>query len=295
MASGSMKKGVSKDDLKRLMKKIRSEGTIKHPMAKYNSLGHLTCTVCNCQVKSDRLWNPHLLSRSHKEKLASPQAQPSISKRIQPEVDGVSAKRHKPETALTEKPKSILKNARAADLTAGYSSTDSECETNEQTKPDTTSDKGDGRQSLPADFFDTKHEDQTVRAEEDEPMDCKSTGSLPEGFFDDPKADAKARNIEYIDKDEVEWERFQSEMKGEVQVSEQLQAEEEEVTTEDRHLEEIDEQLAQWAKVNKMVKQKMTLMESKMLSVEESQAETMESDESDVDEFLDWRSKGLLS
>lgn len=33
----------------------------------YNALGHLICTACNCQVKSDRLWKPHLLSRSHKE------------------------------------------------------------------------------------------------------------------------------------------------------------------------------------------------------------------------------------
>ena len=33
----------------------------------YNSLGHLICTVCNCQIKSDRLWNAHLMSRSHKE------------------------------------------------------------------------------------------------------------------------------------------------------------------------------------------------------------------------------------
>lgn len=30
-----VKKGVSKDDLKRLMKKMKTEGAINHPLAKY--------------------------------------------------------------------------------------------------------------------------------------------------------------------------------------------------------------------------------------------------------------------
>ena len=35
MASKGMKKGVSKDDLRRMMKKMKSERTINHPLAKY--------------------------------------------------------------------------------------------------------------------------------------------------------------------------------------------------------------------------------------------------------------------
>lgn len=55
--------------------------------------------------------------------------------------------------------------------------------------------------------------------------------------------DLQARNVEYVEKEDVEWEKFQSEIKQEAQVSEQIEAEEDFVTTEERHLEEIDEQL----------------------------------------------------
>ena len=34
-------------------------------------------------------------------------------------------------------------------------------------------------------------------------------GALPEGFFDDPKMDAKARKVEYKDPMTEEWEKFQ--------------------------------------------------------------------------------------
>ena len=37
----------------------------------------------------------------------------------------------------------------------------------------------------------------------------KGKGALPEGFFDDPKLDAKARKVEYKDPMTEEWEKFQ--------------------------------------------------------------------------------------
>lgn len=49
--------------------------------------------------------------------------------------------------------------------------------------------------------------------------------------------------MEYIDKDVAEWEKFQSEIKQESEISEQIKAEDDTVITEDRHIEEIDEQL----------------------------------------------------
>ena len=38
---------------------------------------------------------------------------------------------------------------------------------------------------------------------------CSGKGALPEGFFDDPKQDAKARKVEYKDPMTEEWEKFQ--------------------------------------------------------------------------------------
>ena len=42
---------------------------------------------------------------------------------------------------------------------------------------------------------------------------------LPEGFFDDPKKDAKARHVEYKDPMTEEWERFQKSIQKEDDVS----------------------------------------------------------------------------
>lgn len=53
----------------------------------------------------------------------------------------------------------------------------------------------------------------------------------------------QARNVEYVDKGEAEWSKFQSEIKQQTEISAQLQAEDDFVNTEERHLEEIDEQL----------------------------------------------------
>ncbi len=39
--------------------------------------------------------------------------------------------------------------------------------------------------------------------------------SLPEGFFDDPKLDAKARKVEYKDPMAEEWEKFQKSIQKE--------------------------------------------------------------------------------
>ena len=79
-------------------------------------------------------------------------------------------------------------------------------------------------------------------------------GDLPEGFFDDPVLDAKARGVEYKvnnlinltrasvtvflqDAEEAEWEAFQKEIAVEVAVSAQMTAEEQLEETTDRQLE----------------------------------------------------------
>jgi hypothetical protein len=46
----------------------------------------------------------------------------------------------------------------------------------------------------------------------------ENSSSLPEGFFDDPQADARIRKVEYVDKMEVEWDAFTREMKQETNV-----------------------------------------------------------------------------
>ena len=84
------KKVVNQEELRRLMREKQRQTTdkkrVESPFAKYNSLGHLNCTLCNVQVKSDLLWPAHVLGKQHKEKvveLKEGKSQP-VAPQIQP-------------------------------------------------------------------------------------------------------------------------------------------------------------------------------------------------------------------
>lgn len=69
------KKVINQDELRRLMKEKQRQTTdtkkrIESPYAKYNSLGHLSCVLCSVQVKSEILWQTHVLGKQHKEKVS---------------------------------------------------------------------------------------------------------------------------------------------------------------------------------------------------------------------------------
>ncbi|CAI9619946.1 unnamed protein product [Staurois parvus] len=74
MAAPGKKKLVQQEELRRLMKakqrETASKSRIESPLAKYNSLGHLSCAVCNVPIKSELLWQAHILGKQHKEKVA---------------------------------------------------------------------------------------------------------------------------------------------------------------------------------------------------------------------------------
>ncbi|XP_074844084.1 zinc finger protein 830 [Carettochelys insculpta] len=71
---GSGRKLVQQEELRRLMREKQRQGAankrIEAPFAKYNRLGHLHCTLCNIQIKTERLWQTHILGKQHKEKIA---------------------------------------------------------------------------------------------------------------------------------------------------------------------------------------------------------------------------------
>ena len=80
----------------------------------------------------------------------------------------------------------------------------------------------------------------------DEVDEDKSRGALPEGFFDAPIMDAKARGVAYVDKEEEEWEAFQKEIEAEETVAQSILVEDRTEATADRQIEEIDEQIEAW-------------------------------------------------
>ncbi|XP_021244179.1 zinc finger protein 830 [Numida meleagris] len=71
---GAGRKQVRQEELRRLMREKKRQNAdkkrIESPFAKYNSLGHLSCTLCSAPVKSELLWQTHVLGKQHREKVA---------------------------------------------------------------------------------------------------------------------------------------------------------------------------------------------------------------------------------
>ncbi|XP_034992555.1 zinc finger protein 830 [Zootoca vivipara] len=66
---------VGQEELRRLMRAKQREAAagkkkrVDSPFARYNSLGNLSCSLCNMPVKSELLWQTHVLGKPHKEKV----------------------------------------------------------------------------------------------------------------------------------------------------------------------------------------------------------------------------------
>ena len=74
----------------------------------------------------------------------------------------------------------------------------------------------------------------------------EESGKIPEGFFDDPKLDAKARQVQYVNVEEEEWQKFQKEIAEEEVNAQEILTEDRNEATTDRQIEEIDEQIEAW-------------------------------------------------
>jgi len=127
-------------------------------------------------------------------------------------------------------------------------------------------------------------------------IESEKDKDLPEGFFDDPVMDAKARGIEYKNPDDAEWEAFKKEIAIEVSASVELAAEEQLSETTGRQLEEIDEQMRAWGRVRDIELKKDEVEEklhNKKVDIDDvtNSDSDEEINEAEMDEFLDWRQK----
>ncbi|XP_023681424.1 zinc finger protein 830-like [Paramormyrops kingsleyae] len=287
------KKSVSQEELRRLMKEKQKETTgkkkrIESPFAKYNSLGHLSCVLCNIPVKSEILWQTHVLGKPHKEKVAelkgTKQGQivasvnqnptSSVLKRKTSDSQQPTAKKGKAEgsssasgipadffdggqgqnTAGSKKPSGL------GLLAGNYDDNDASGD-EEQAKQNVAVLPPSTTPGLPADFFDSglpsvpgvSHSGSILKVDEPEkPVERKenTAEALPEGFFDDPVVDAKVRKVD-APKDlmDKEWEEFQKEMRHVNSASEAIVAEEDEDGRLERQIDEIDEQIECYRRV----------------------------------------------
>ena len=240
MAPKKAKKVINQDELRRLMRAKQRQSTdkkrVESPYAKYNSLGHLSCVLCNAPVKSELLWQTHVLGKQHKEKVSElkasahtqPQPQQSLPlKRKTQEPDDGSGRKTKSTRGDSSSsgvsddvfkkphPKLPTPAQRSAGLSLLAGVYDEDEDDDEEEGGTSADDKTSGTPNqdeaapagLPDDFFDSSlpttptvsHSGSIMKADEQEKSverKGNTAEALPEGFFDDPVRDAKVRNVE---------------------------------------------------------------------------------------------------
>lgn len=286
---------------------------VESPFAKYNSLGHLSCILCNVQVKSELLWPAHVLGKQHKEKVVelkggkqvpapAPVPLPSQPvKRKAPDNDDLGGRKVKPaaqtegRAAASDLPgdffeKPSKKEPAAAQTSAGLSllggvydedSDEEEAGTAAADAPPPAAETS----GLPADFFDSSipstpaisHSGSILKADAiEKPPEKKdnTAEALPEGFFDDPVRDAKVRNVD-APKDQMdkEWEEFQKEIRQVNTKSEAIVAEDDEEGRLGRQIDEIDEQIECYKRVE-LLRDKRDVVKSKPLPMKHEPMDT---------------------
>lgn len=264
------KQKSSQKDLRRLMQDTKqqrssqsTEDKIDSPFAKFDN-GQLNCVLCKSTVKSAAVWKVHVNGKQHKENLAiAKQLKEKLEKQpkpLTPEERVAQLKRSaevlRSEGEAPEKRiKGILKNS--SSTTSTYQPTKTVTVDSANTKSDENGSSTAGE--LPADFFDTT-QSSTAQSKPQTPHkssthddgavgeDEKTDDPLPEGFFDDPVKDAKIRNQEYHDPVEMEWDKFQKEIKEAEVESANIINEDYEGEIVERQIEEIDVQMRNWSK-----------------------------------------------
>lgn len=259
------KRKLPQNELRKMMKEEKESRTQKNankidsPFAKYDN-GQLTCVLCKSIVRSENVWKVHINAKQHKENLAlAKQLKEKIenqSKKPEP-GDRVAGLKRSIEEMRSEVPEKKLKGILKNSTTLIESTTTVLVAKNKQSETTNDDNKNDQAQqkksSVPDDFFDAKSKSsgnstKTKSAEPIENEKMQVDEALPEGFFDDPVKDAKARHLEYKDPVEEEWDKFQKEIKeAEVKSSNLINEEHEEATVE-RQIDEIDEQIRNWSR-----------------------------------------------
>ncbi|XP_006786461.1 zinc finger protein 830 [Neolamprologus brichardi] len=322
------KKVVNQEELRRLMREKQKQASdkkrVESPFAKYNSLGHLSCTLCNVQVKSELLWPAHVLGKQHKEKVAelkgaktqpvTPQSQPL--KRKAPDDEDVNGKKAKPAAApgqpslglpgnFFEKPSeraaASSQKTPGLSLLAGVYDEDDDDDNNEATgetgkqvatHPPAQKDEAAG---LPADFFDSSipptpaisHSGSILKADVQEKIPEKKDNTaeaLPEGFFDDPVRDAKVRNVD-APKDQMDKE-WEEFQKEIRQVNTKSEAIVAEEDEEGRLERQIDEidEQIECYKRVELLRDRRDVVKSKSLPRKQEQVDTGDSTEEEEEE-----------
>merc|ERR1711997_1274688 len=98
------------------------------------------------------------------------------------------------------------------------------------------------------------------------------------------------RNVQYVDHNEEEWEKFQKEIGDEVATAQEILVEDRNEATADRQLEDIDEQIQAWKRVAQLEEKKEAVIKPKQKMEVKAEAESSdESSDTELDTLTDWR------
>lgn len=149
--------------------------------------------------------------------------------------------------------------------------------------------------SIPQDFFDDGVSIQTEQTMEVDNASEEKT-DLPQGFFDDPLQDARARKAVYKDPLEQQMELFRKEIAQETLVSDVIIEEDVEELQKEKTIFEIEEQISHWSKVDRFQKQIEQIhkrQEDNKVSLETDE-ESESDDETNLNDVNFWRSKQVF-
>ncbi|CAG0895719.1 unnamed protein product [Cyprideis torosa] len=237
----------SKTRLQRGLKQIDS------PLAKYNETGQLSCVVCNIPVKSELVWTAHINGKFHRETVAKLKArQQGTPAGNAPESTAKAMKRKEqppPVTSPPKKPKSILKNPLPLKVVEEPQKLPTSKENPTEKEKGSISELEAKRNVKPVSASSVPQSSAIVNQEGEGEMDePKVVEGLPEGFFDNPVLDAKARKVEYVDPLDEEYAQFQKEISEVAVASRQLVEEDDAEETVERELDEVEEQMKNWSR-----------------------------------------------
>lgn len=90
-------------DARALLRQHRQARRITHPYAAYSSQGTLLCTLCRETIKTESLWEPHVQSPTHRQRLASSQQQQSNHQQeVEEEPSAANKRKHSASSAEEE-------------------------------------------------------------------------------------------------------------------------------------------------------------------------------------------------
>lgn len=277
------------DFLKEFRNKKVSGNKITHPFAKYNASGQLQCVICSLQIPNEKAWPVHVQTRKHKDTMSTMKIAATRTSHREPGPKDVVSSN--PPKIL----KSILKGTHSVPATPPPDvNTSNDVVTSPHVYPTRTP------TDIPVEEEYSSSKKTAESVSEDKKGEGKMSEVLPEGFFDDPKRDAKMRGVNPEETMEKEWESFQKLIENENEQSELIVAQQDQIDQLERDFSETHQQNGFYTRAEELRKQQETIFNSERKvavtlpargGLSRVEVSNNEDSNSDSEPELDWRAQ----